>query len=407
MSSNASNAGIPAPALSLEAQEAGTLAGQNILIVDDDPIVAAMLRIVFTACGGHVVMHASDGAKARECLADPAKRIDLMTLDLRMPNEDGVSALRRIADLGYKGRLVLLSGEQPEVIRGAERLAAMFGLDCTFAFRKPVNPMVIVEALRTAKPARQRKRQATALTDCTLSAVHFQPRIATRNGMVCGFEALSRFKDSDGKPVSPQQAIDQAEEDGSIDTLTWTIFDHAMAGFAPVVARGAERLRLSINVSARTLSQTGFVDRLRETIVRHGLQTGDIIVELTETRLADDLAAALENLTRLRLYEIGVALDDFGTGHSNVEQLGNYPFTELKIDKGFVMRAQHDPFAASSVETAVQLARRNGLTSVAEGVETRWAFDFVRNLGVDEVQGYLFSPAVPADELVAVIDSQT
>ena len=389
-------------AAAAESAAAGSLSGRNILIVDDDPIVAAVLEMVFTACGGTVLMHASDGAKARAFLADGAHRVDIVTLDLRMPNEDGVSALRRLADLGYKGRLVLLSGEQPEVIRGAERLAGMFGLDCVAAFRKPVNPMLVVEALREVEPQRRKAVQADLVQGLALSAVHFQPRISTRTGRVAGFEALSRFVDGEGRPVSPQHAIDAAERDGSINTLSWTIFDAAMAGFAPVVARGHQRLRLSINVSARTISETGFVDALRASIARHRLQTGDIVVELTETRLADDLTAALENLTRLRLYEIGVALDDFGTGHSNVEQLGNYPFTELKIDKGFVMRAKDDQFAASSVETAVQLARRNGLLCVAEGVETRWAYDLVRNLGVDEVQGYLFSKAVPAGELAAL-----
>ena len=381
---------------------AGSLAGQNILIVDDDPIVAAMLEMVFSACGGKVVLHAGDGAKARAFLAGGTDRVDIVTLDLRMPNEDGVSALRRLADLGYKGRLVLLSGEQPEVIRGAERLAGMFGLNCVAAFRKPVNPMAVVEALRAVEPKRKRAVQDAVRQGIVLSDVHYQPRVSTRTGHVTGFEALSRFVDGQGEAVPPDLAIEAAEFDGSIDALTWAIFDKAMAGFAPVAALGHKRLSLSVNVSARTISQTGFVDELRSVIARHRLQTGDIIVELTETRLADDLMAALENLTRLRIYEIGVALDDFGTGHSNLEQLGNYPFTELKIDKGFVMRAETDRFAASSVETAVQLARRNGLLCVAEGVETRWAFDMVRNLGVDEVQGYLFSKAVPADAIAAL-----
>jgi EAL domain-containing protein (putative c-di-GMP-specific phosphodiesterase class I) len=130
-----------------------------------------------------------------------------------------------------------------------------------------------------------------------------------------------------------------------------------------------------------------------------GLSPSNFTVELTETQISQNMAQSLENLTKLRIADFGLALDDFGTGHANIDQLSAFPFTVLKIDKRFVMCAEKDRFAETCVEAAVNIARAMNMRVIAEGVEDEWAFDFVRQLGVEEGQGYLFSKALPANEL--------
>lgn len=383
--------------------DGSALKGRVVLVCDDDPILAQTLQMVFTASGADEVLLAGDGVEARAQLAAHGDRIDALVLDLRMPNEDGVSFLRKAKELGYAGTLVLASGEQADVIKGAERLAHLYGLNCPGTLAKPFNPADLIHLLagadRLAEPARPAKVPGDRTV--VLDAVLYQPRVDVWTGQCVGAEALSRFVDGHGRDINPEAAIAHAESAGTIDALTWQIIDQVLADAVRMQTRLPAPMHLSINVSAETISKDGFVDMLCERVAITGLEPSDFTIELTETRLATDAMTALENLTRLRIKDIGVALDDFGTGHANVEQLGAYPFTELKIDKQFVIGAQTDRFAASCVEAAVKLAKSVGLKTVAEGIETQWAHDFVRNLEVDEAQGFLFSRPVALDRFLA------
>lgn len=383
--------------------DGSALKGRVVLVCDDDPILAQTLQMVFSAAGAEEVLLAGDGVEARAQLTEHGNRIDALVLDLRMPNEDGVTFLRTAKELRYAGTLVLASGEEADVIKGAERLAYLYGLKCAGALAKPFNPADLVTLIAGAQQGRRPSKPVRAIADRTiaLDAVLYQPRVDVWTGQCLGAEALSRFVDGQGRAINPEAAIAHAESAGTIDALTWQIIDQVLADAVHMETRLSAPMHLSINVSAETISKEGFVDTLCERMAITGLERSDFTVELTETRLATDAMTALENLTRLRIKDIGVALDDFGTGHANVEQLGAYPFTELKIDKQFVIGAQTDRFAASCVEAAVKLAKSVGLKTVVEGVETQWAHDFVRNLEVDEAQGFLFARPIALEDFLA------
>lgn len=399
---NTSTENAPDPDQVASAAELPCLDGQTILVADDDPIITQTLQMVLTGMGAKEVLLASDGVEARMQLAEAGGRIDGLVLDLRMPHEDGVAFLRQARALAYKGAVLLLSGEEPEVIKGAERLARLYGLKCAGALRKPANPIEIGALLaRDADVVPRPVTRTDSGRRARLETVLYQPRIDMLTEQCVGAEALSRFCDQHGRSISPETAIAVAENDGSIDALTWQIIDQVLADVLQIDDAVPTPMQFSINASAENISKVGFVDALCERIESTGLKPSDFTIELTETRLVTDAMASLENLTRLRIKDIGVALDDFGTGHANVEQLGAYPFTELKVDRQFVMGAQTDRFAASCVEAAVQLARSTGLKTVAEGVETQWAYDFVRNLKFDYAQGFYFSKPIALDDFIA------
>ena len=125
------------------------------------------------------------------------------------------------------------------------------------------------------------------------------------------------------------------------------------------------------------------------------------MLEVTESRLMADLRAPLEVLTRLRLKRFGLSIDDFGTGHSSLAQLRDMPFDELKIDRGFVHRAHSDPTLRAIFEANLNLARQLGMEVVAEGVEDREDWDFLRGSGCDLAQGYFIARPMPAADLPA------
>ncbi len=128
-------------------------------------------------------------------------------------------------------------------------------------------------------------------------------------------------------------------------------------------------------------------------------QTSDVMIEIAESRLSRNLMLVQEILTRLRLKGFGLSLDDFGTGYSSLEQLHRMPFTELKIDRGFVHGAVTDSRSRAVFESSVDLARKLGMTTVAEGVENEDDLRLTQELGCELVQGYYFAKPMPAADL--------
>jgi EAL domain-containing protein (putative c-di-GMP-specific phosphodiesterase class I) len=138
-----------------------------------------------------------------------------------------------------------------------------------------------------------------------------------------------------------------------------------------------------------------------------GIQPRDLVLEVTETGVMEDLTTALDVLTRLRLKGFGLSIDDFGIGYSSFEQLGRIPFTEMKLDRSFVNKGQQDPAARAILESSMGMAQKLGLVTVAEGVETVGELALVRELGCDNVQGYLVAKPMPLDALLTWLAQPT
>jgi EAL domain-containing protein (putative c-di-GMP-specific phosphodiesterase class I) len=147
-------------------------------------------------------------------------------------------------------------------------------------------------------------------------------------------------------------------------------------------------------VSATSLADPGYADAVTQIVTGHGLDPSEMILELTETEAILNIAAALENLTRLRIKGFGLAIDDYGVGYSSMQALSRMPFTEIKIDRSFVAAAATDPKYRLMVEHTIAVAHQLGLKTVAEGVETRAECDLLASLGCDRIQGYLISRPV-------------
>jgi EAL domain-containing protein (putative c-di-GMP-specific phosphodiesterase class I) len=162
-------------------------------------------------------------------------------------------------------------------------------------------------------------------------------------------------------------------------------------------------LRVSVNVSASCLTGPAVADRYEEIVRGQGVSPDWVIIEITESALLLDTVRGLGMLARLRLKGFGLSVDDFGTGYSSLAQLSQIPFTELKIDQGFVGGAPRQARKRAVVEASLELARKLDLHVVAEGVETADEWALLAGLGCDLAQGYLVSRPVPGAELAAAI----
>ena len=227
--------------------------------------------------------------------------------------------------------------------------------------------------------------------------VFYQPLVSMESGAVVGCEALVRWQHPIRGLVPPDSFIPLAEETGVISAIDTWVLRTACAQTQAWRANGRPELFVAVNVSGRELGRADLVDRIEAVVFESGLPAKHLEVEITETAAAAQPVEALEELRQLRRAGISVAIDDFGTGYSSLNKLATFPVDRLKIDRSFlsaIRRARDDD---PLVGAMIGLAHRLGLKVTAEGVETPAQLAFLRRSGCDLLQGYLFSPPVPAD----------
>ncbi len=227
----------------------------------------------------------------------------------------------------------------------------------------------------------------------------YQPKVSLKDGRLTRVEALVRWDDPELGPVSPTRFVPLAEKHGLIDRLTEWGLKTTLRQWKVWRDEGLET-RLAFNISAVSLERLDFPDMVERLCREMGVPTDRLVLELTEGA-TQQFVKLMDTLTRFRIKGIGLAIDDFGTGYSSLLQLRQLPFTELKIDRCFVvdLPAAHD--SRLIVRTIAELAHGLGLVATAEGVETVEQLRSVRELGCDVVQGFLIAPPLEPDQLIA------
>ena len=233
--------------------------------------------------------------------------------------------------------------------------------------------------------------------------VHYQPRVDARSGTIVGVEALLRWTDAEFGPVSPAEFIPIAERSGLMSEIgAWVMRESCLAHERWAV-QGFGELRLSVNVSAQQVQSGSLRDALVDAVLGAGMAPTLLEIELTESALVDNQNTAAQLLRELAEIGVSLSLDDFGTGHSALSYLRAFPVRVLKIDPSFVREITGEPQAPSFLNAILALARTLDLGVVAEGVETEFQRDALLVRGCHEMQGYLFSPPVPEEQLVGLL----
>ncbi|MGI6783701.1 MAG: putative bifunctional diguanylate cyclase/phosphodiesterase [Aminivibrio sp.] len=225
----------------------------------------------------------------------------------------------------------------------------------------------------------------------------YQPRYCLKTGRVSGMEALIRWHSPD-RIIPPLEFIPFAEETGLILPLGEWVINEACRKIARWTEEGAPPPEVAVNLSTRQLHQKGLLDIFKDAVERYSLPPSRLAVEITESGIMADLADSVRVLAGMREFGMKVYVDDFGTGYSSLNYLKRLPINGLKIDKSFVDGVLDDKNDAAITRAVIGLGHALGMTVTAEGVETREQLEFLRQSGCDEIQGYLFSPPLPAGE---------
>ena len=232
--------------------------------------------------------------------------------------------------------------------------------------------------------------------------IYYQPKVNTKSRNIVGAEALIRWQHPQRGLIPPNVFIPIAEESGFIVELTRFVVRTASRQWRLWQDEGLQPGLLSVNLSAHRFAQQDIIAILREGL-GESADRADLEVEITENVLMQDLDSTKKILNKVRDMGIRIALDDFGTGYSSLNYLVAYPVNTVKIDRSFVQGCKQERKKGVVISSIVELTRRLDMKCVAEGVETEEELALVRDLGVEEIQGFYFSKPLPADQYVALL----
>lgn len=365
-----------------------TVAGRLLSITRGNDVAARLQSDEF-------LVMIQDLAGDEEINAQAARLQSLFNEAVQFDDESSLSIRVKIGMALFPG-----DANSPESLRRAADAAlkhARRSPDLDHAFYTPEMTRRLVESMELE----------TALRDDIGKQViepWYQPQYDLADGRITGFETLARWP-RNGHWVSPERFIPLAEETGLIHPLGKLFVDKVLAG---VSEWKREQLRVppvAVNVSAYQIRKPDMVQWLTDAIDRHGLDIGDLTLEITESAFLLDFEGARDILNTLHAGGVRMSMDDFGTGFSSLSYLSQLPFAELKIDRTFISILQTDSVKAAIVQGIIDLAHALKLRVVAEGVETVEQLQTLRDMRCDAAQGYLFARPAPAGTFVGDLRS--
>jgi len=382
---------------------------ESALVVDDSTVQRAHAVALCRALGATTLYEAGNGREAIALLAGLARLPDLMILDLEMPTMDGAQTLEELRNLRIDLPVLILSSREISLLEMISDIGSVLGLRIIGVQQKPLGLEALRSSLRDYSPFVDDKAMPAklglgtadlraALENGEIQA-HYQPKVNAKTAALTGVEALARWNHPVHGLVLPSEFVPLAEREGLIHALTMRVIGEAMLQGADWQARGLH-LSIAVNISPLLLSRPTLPDEIFAIQKTFDIPAGQVMLEITESSVVGT-GIPMGVLARLRIKGFGLSIDDYGTGFSSLQQMARIPFSELKIDRSFVHQAHARGNREVILRSALELASRLGIKSVAEGVETLADWRLLQKLGCDLAQGYLIGKPMPGADLLA------
>ncbi|WP_206756592.1 PAS domain S-box protein [Oscillatoria sp. FACHB-1406] len=235
--------------------------------------------------------------------------------------------------------------------------------------------------------------------------LYYQPIFDLASGHLAGFEALVRWQHPERGFIGPQEFIPVAEQTGFIVPLGWWILQEACAQIASWQKQFAckQPLTIAVNLSGKQLKEADIVKRVRNILEQTELEGSALKLEMVESLLMEDTEATLQTLAQLRAMQVQLVIDDFGTGYSSLSYLHRFPVSALKIDRSFVLGLERDSDNGEIIKAVASLARALKMNTIAEGIETKEQLAYIKGIGCQYGQGYLFARPLEPQAAAALI----
>ena len=380
------------------------LGAPSLLVIDDDPVTGLLVVRAAREVGYQAVL-VSNFNDFQEALNSNTA---IVIVDVLLPDVDGVEIVRYLADQKASAGLVLTCGKDKRLLQSVEMLARAQKLWVVGTLNKPFSSNELTDLLRDVEPEILQRTMQFPVLPSTKELqrglengefeVHYQPKVDLETLEPTSVEALVRWRHPRLGLLNPGRFIAMCEDADLITPLTEVVIHRALTQCGEWQASGLD-LKVSINLSARSLNDLDLPDVFAKLVDEYGVSADKIVLEVTEGWLQESMVTALDILTRLRIKGFELSIDDFGTGYSSLQRLKNVPFSELKIDQSFVSGAHKNKEQQAIIRSSVDLAKQLGLRTVAEGIETQDDWDLMSTVECDEAQGFFISEPLPGEQI--------
>ena len=374
----------------------------NTLVVDDSKAILIVMEAILNELEmSETTTTCLSAVEALSKVKADINYFDAIFTDLNMPEMDGMELIRNLGEIGYCGAIVIISEMDPKIISLASDLAKQHNVHLIGNLAKPVQLNQVSTLLtkivqlnsHTLVKERPitRAKLITALKRNEITP-YYQPKININTNLIQSVEVLARIvSNKNERVILPSRFISLAEQCELINEVTFTLLEKACVDLQQIKKQLGNALKLSFNVSPRQLDDLDTPNKLLEIIKSHDVSPDNIVIEITEQHALSSYTQ-LETLNRLRIFGFGISLDDFGIGFTNINQLKQLPFTEVKIDRSFISHIETDMFSQVVVSSLIDMTTHEELELVAEGVERPEELDYLKHYQTNlSIQGFLFS----------------
>ncbi|WP_111979877.1 EAL domain-containing response regulator [Algibacillus agarilyticus] len=364
---------------------------RSAVAIDDDSFSLNFIKEQLSKAKIETVDDFHDPLEALEQIKQGRVTPELLILDLQMPQMDGITLLNHLGDIAFKGAIIIYSGFEAKVLALAEQIACENNLTILGSLPKPftceqLNQLLVCHQIDDIIEPKAEVEHHFNLANGELVLTR-QPQICLKTGVILSYEVLSRWRNKCGAILPPAIFIEKLEDSGEIVQFQEQLFELAMRK----ISEDTSDAKYSINLSMTTIDTQDVPKLVCQSAYKYNVGLDRITVEVTESRLANDMQKAKEVLIRLRIMGVMLAIDDFGTGYSTLDKLCDLPFREVKLDRRYVEDCDLSVEKQAIIKSTVDIAKSMGLRTVAEGMERIEEVEIVTALGTDIGQGYYFS----------------
>lgn len=382
----------------------------TVLVLEDEPFQRLVTVTALEKLLPGAVLQAADGNEAVATL-EGCEQVDILLCDLKMAGMDGLAFLRHATSSGKVRAVVLCSGLDPVLRQATVLMIHCLGLTFLGDLGKPFNiggfSQLVnrYQMLCKAEPKLLSSTEMPSLNEVLQGLdngefeAYYQPKVTLQGEVLVGAEVLARWVHPEWGVLAPAHFLPVLEQHNLIDRMFWHLFEQGLALHQRMSAQG-KIISLAFNLHPAQLACSTLTERIPIMLKRAHVPATCVIFEITESGLLSAPANSLENLVRLRILGCGLAMDDFGAGYSSLDRLSDLPFSEIKLDRGFVSKMQSQPRSAAIVSCAVALAQALNISLVIEGVETPEQRNRLVGLGCTTAQGYLFARPMPQSHFI-------
>lgn len=374
----------------------------RFLVVEDHDFQRHALIQLLTKLGALAVHGAQDGASALQVIRDPDRPLDIVISDLSMPGMDGVELIRHLSGTDRHPALILFSSVDAPLLASVASMAQAYSVDLLGAIGKPATAAKLAPMVELYQSRRSRLASAAAhgvefshgeiaqAWESDAFELFLEPRVDLRTHALVGAQASMCWRHPARGILTPAVFMPALRAHGLNDDLVWLMLHKSAAQCSALHQRGL-RLKVAVNLSFDSMTDIHLAPRV-QTAIREHIAPQYMVLGITESSVDTDVGKALENLVRLRFAGFGLSIVDFGTGKMSQEQLARIAFTELVIHRTLVSDVWRNQSARAGLATGLGLAKEMGLLTVADGVQTREDWEFVRQWGCDAGQGGYIAP---------------